>query len=412
MAGYEEKMLTALAEKYRKSKKDSGTNVIVRRTRITPSQLYKGYNRNDGDMTQIEAVNQAAMHCRQMGFLTFETEKFSNEIRNIDLVDEKIEELEAYLEQTYHYESKASKRQYVEELIAVYSGRSPAAELECRKLRQALEKNRIPPKYLQAKDLLKALVFIENNREELFLREASMLIYGDSKYLEEAMLHPVCKALREFLGRPCGEDELEDEILEEYHIRREKQKLCLKGDVMLQNGGKELELGNFADGVEFFSDELDGIERICVRVPEFITVENYTSWLRFRKEGAVSFYLGGYAARFQRDFLRKVQEDNPHLVFRHFGDIDAGGLYIHEHLCRVTGIPFQMYRMSCAELQDARFRSCLQPLTNQDRIRLKSLEKQGTYRELAAYMLEKNVKLEQEIISYYEEREQRENRRY
>ena len=402
MAGYEEKMLTALAEKYRKSKKDSGTNVIVRRTRITPSQLYKGYNRNDGDMTQIEAVNQAAMHCRQMGFLTFETEKFSNEIRNIDLVDEKIEELEAYLEQTYHYESKASKRQYVEELIAVYSGRSPAAELECRKLRQALEKNRIPPKYLQAKDLLKALFFIENNREELFLREASMLIYGDSKYLEEAMLHPVCKALREFLGRPCGEDELEDEILEEYHIWREKQKLCLKGDVMLQNGGKELELGNFADGVEFFSDELDGIERICVRVPEFITVENYTSWLRFRKERAVSFYLGGYAARFQRDFLRKVQEDNPHLVFRHFGDIDAGGLYIHEHLCRVTGIPFQMYRMSCAELQDARFRSCLQPLTNQDRIRLKSLEKQGTYRELAAYMLEKNVKLEQEIISYFE----------
>lgn len=402
MAGYEEKMLTALAEKYRKSKKDSGTNVIVRRTRITPSQLYKGYNRNDGDMTQIEAVNQAAMHCRQMGFLTFETEKFSNEIRNIDLVDEKIEELEAYLEQTYHYESKASKRQYVEELIAVYSGRSPAAELECRKLRQALEKNRIPPKYLQAKDLLKALVFIENNREELFLREASMLIYGDSKYLEEAMLHPVCKALREFLSRPCGEDELEDEILEEYHIRREKQKLCLKGDVMLQDGGKELELGNFADGVEFFSDELDGIEHICVRVPEFITVENYTSWLRFRKEGAVSFYLGGYAARFQRDFLRKVQEDNPHLVFRHFGDIDAGGLYIHEHLCRVTGIPFQMYRMSCAELQDARFRSCLQPLTNQDRIRLKSLEKQGTYRELAAYMLEKNVKLEQEIISYFE----------
>ena len=402
MAGYEEKMLTALAEKYRKSKKDNATNVIVRRTRITPSQLYKGYNRNDGDMTQIEAVNQAAMHCRQMGFLTFETEKFSNEIRNIDLVDEKIEELEAYLEQTYHYESKASKRQYVEELIAVYSGRSPAAELECRKLRQALEKNRIPPKYQQAKDLLKALVFIENNREELFLREASMLIYGDSKYLEEAMLHPVCKALREFLGRPCGEDELEDEILEEYHIRREKQKLCLKGDVMLQNGGKELELGNFADGVEFFSDELDGIERICVRVPEFITVENYTSWLRFRKEGAVSFYLGGYAARFQRDFLRKVQEDNPHLVFRHFGDIDAGGLYIHEHLCRVTGIPFQMYRMSCAELQDARFRSCLQPLTNQDQIRLKSLEKQGTYRELAAYMLEKNVKLEQEIISYFE----------
>ena len=402
MADYEEKMLTALADKYRKSKKDSGTNVIVRRTRITPSALYKGYNRNDGDMSQIEAVNQAAVHCRKMGFLTFDTEKFSSEIRYIYLVDEKIEELEDYLEKTYHYESKASKWQYVEGLIATYSGRSPAAERECRKLRQTLEKNRIPQKYLQTEDLLKALVFIENNQKELFLREASMMIYGDSKYLEENMLHPVCRALRESLGRPCGEDELEDEILEEYHILREKQKICLKGNVVLQKAGKELDLGTFTDGVEFFSDELAAAEHIHVRVPEFITVENYTSWLRLRKKDAVLFYLGGYAARFQRDFLRKVQEDNPRLIFRHFGDIDAGGLYIHEHLCRVTGIPFQMYRMSCAELQDERFRSCLQPLTNQDRIRLKSLEKQEKYRELAAYMLEKNVKLEQEIISYFE----------
>ena len=34
------------------------------------------------------------------------------------------------------------------------------------------------------------------------------------------------------------------------------------------------------------------------------------------------------------------------------------------------------------------------------------------YREVLAYMDEHDVKLEQEIISYYEEREQRENRRY
>ena len=402
---YEEKLLATLADKYRKSKKDRGNSVIRRRTRLNPSRLYKNYSRNDGDMAQIEAVNQAVSRCREKGFVTFETEGFSSEIHSIYLVDEKIEEVERYLEEVYGYESKAAKRRYVEDLIETYGGRSPAAERECEMLRQTLAKNRIPPRFHHTEDLLKALVFIETNRQTLYLREASSLIYSDSKYLEETMLGPVCKALRDCLGRPCGEAELEDEILDEYHIIREKQKLCLKGKVTLcLLSGNELDLGVFADGMEFFADELEQIREIRVRTPFFTTVENYTSWLRCGGQEETFFYLGGYVTRYQREFLKKVYAGNPAAGYRHFGDIDAGGLYIHEHLCRVTGIPFQLYRMSRAQLDDPRFQSCLHSLTEQDRIRLKSLEKQEAYRELAGYMLERGVKLEQEIVSFCEER--------
>ena len=52
------------------------------------------------------------------------------------------------------------------------------------------------------------------------------------------------------------------------------------------------------------------------------------------------------------------------------------------------------------------------PLTQTDRIRLESLEKQDAYRELAAYMLQQNVKLEQEIISYMEQDSREGKRRY
>ena len=402
MVNYEEKMLEILVDKYRKSKKDSGTNVIGRRTKLNPSQLYKSYSRNDGDMVQIEAVNQAACRCSEKGFVTYEEKGFSSEIQSIYLVDEKIEEIENYLEATYGYEPKSVKRRYVEGMIAAYGGRSPAAEKECEKLRQELKKNRIPPRYHQTEDLLKALIFIENNQEDLYLREVSSLIYGDSKYLEEKVLWPVCRALRDYLGRPCGETGLEDEILEEYHIMREKQKLCLKGDVTVCVSGKELELGILPDGMELFVDELHKIQQIQVHAPVFTTVENYTSWQRCRDPEAVFFYLGGYATRYQRDFLKKIYSDNPTLVYRHFGDIDAGGLYIHEHLCRMTGIPFQMYRMSQAELEDERFQSCQHPLTEQDRVRLKSLKEKEEYRELAKYMLEHDIKLEQEIVSYFD----------
>lgn len=399
---YEEKMLTALAEKYRKSKKDSGTNVIMRRTKLTPTKLYKDYNRNDGDISQIEAVNQAILQCSEKGFVTYEKEGFSNEIQSIYLVDEKIEEIESYLEIKYGYEPKSVKRKHVERLLALYGGRTPAAERECSKLRRALEQNKIPSKYHQTEDLLKALVFIENNEKELYLREASSLIYGDSKYLEENTLTAVCRALRDYLGRPCGETELEDEILGEYHIAREKQKLCLKGDIILHIHGKELDLGHLSNGIEFFADEMDKIEKVQVQTPFFTTVENYTSWLRCCGQEESFFYLGGYATRSQRDFLKKIYYDNPSLTYRHFGDIDAGGLYIHEHLCRATGISFQMHLMSRAELEDMRFQSCLRPLSDNDRLHLESLEKQEIYQNLAGYMLEHGVKLEQEIISYYE----------
>lgn len=402
MANYEEKLLAALAEKYRRSKKDTGTNKIVRRTKVTPEALYKHYHRNDGDMGQIQAVNETVRRCQERGFVTGTWESFSDELREIVLVDEKVQEIESYLQEKYGYEPKAAKKRRVEEIIAAYGGRSKAAERECQKLRQALDKNKIPPKYQQTEELLKALVFIEHNQRQLFLREASLLIYGDSKYLEENTLSAVCRTLREYLNRPCSEEEIEDEILEDYHILREKQRLCLKGSVTLHMAGEEVCLDNFSGGIEFFSQELERIEKITVHAPYFMTVENYTSWLRLQKPDTAYFYLGGYANRCQRDFLKRVFQDNPGLSFRHFGDIDAGGLYIYEHLRRVTGIPFDRYRMSRAELEDARYQACLQPLTEQDRVRLQSLAGQEPYRELAEYMLKKNVKLEQEIVSFFE----------
>lgn len=400
MVDYEEKILVLLAEKYRNSKKDSGTNRIVRRTQLEPAKLYKNYRKNDGDLGQIEAVNQAAERCRERGFLTYEMNGFSNEISRLYLVDEKILEIETYLSENYQYESKHVRKQYVEEMIALYSGRSPVAEAECEKLRQTLKKNKIPKDYQQAEDVLKALVFIENNQKTMYIREASMLIYGSSKYLEEKTLEHICRLLREFYHQPCEEGELPDEILRKHSIIKEQQRLCMKGGITIYTAGKTLDLSAFQDGVEISAEELARIEKIEIHTPELITVENRTSYLRFQKPQAALFYLGGYVTRSQRDFLKKVYENNRGVLYLHFGDIDAGGFYIFEQLCRTTGIPFDMYQMSVDVLQDERFRSCLQNLTENDRIRLESLAAKEKFREVAAYMLKQNVKLEQEIVSY------------
>ena len=45
---------------------------------------------------------------------------------------------------------------------------------------------------------------------------------------------------------------------------------------------------------------------------------------------------------------------------------------------------------------------CIRDRSSRDRGRLESLSGNARYRDVIAYMLEHNVKLEQEIISYYE----------
>ncbi len=155
----------------------------------------------------------------------------------------------------------------------------------------------MPKNYAQTEEILKALIFIERNERLLYVREASMLIYGSSKYFEENTMDTVCGLIRKYHERPCEEHELYNENLGEYHIVAERQKLCLKGSIVLVEGGKTIELGGFRNGVEFYADELDGIECIVVRDRQLMTVENKTSYMRCHDENTSYFYLGGYANR-------------------------------------------------------------------------------------------------------------------
>lgn len=72
----------------------------------------------------------------------------------------------------------------------------------------------------------------------------------------------------------------------------EKQKLCIKGDVVLRTGGKELDLSALKDGIEFFAGQLKELEWIHVRASAFMTVENYTSWLRLSSADRAVFLPG------------------------------------------------------------------------------------------------------------------------
>lgn len=388
-----------LVDNYRRSKKDTGDNKTNRRTRVKPEKLYKKYQANDGDFDVITAINNTVAELCRIGFLTCYQEKFGTSLQCIYLVDEQIEQVEDYLHKKYAFIPKGMKKDDVQNMIAKYHDLSEICGMECDRLLKELDFNKIPNDYETLPKVLDAVAFIENNRTELFVREVSMKVYGDSKYFEENTLVQVCQMLRKYKNKPCNIDELMDEILSDYMIKKEPQKFSIKGNFILSIDGKKLDFSVFPDGIELDTNSLKKIDCIKVETQKFMTIENRTSYLRYSVPDTVTFYLGGYANRFQRDFIKKVYEYNPSIEFLHFGDIDAGGFWIHYNLCEITGVNFKTFCMSKDELSQKQYESCLHRLTDNDTVRLQELKEMRVYADTIQYMLQHNVKMEQEIIS-------------
>lgn len=225
-----------------------------------------------------------------------------------------------------------------------------------------------------------------------------MKIYGDSKFFENETLQPVCKLLRKYSDRKF-ENELLDEILLDFHIAKEPQKICIRGKVIINISGKAVDISGFKEGVEFLASDLIHVQSVKLMVPEFMTIENRTSYLRYHAEDIVTFYLGGFVDRYQRDFLKMVYASNQDVRYKHFGDIDAGGFWIHRNLCEVTEVEFDLFGMSGNELQNKEYAQCLHSLSHNDRARLQELKAMDIYAKVIDYMLAQDVKLEQEIVS-------------
>ena len=67
-----------------------------------------------------------------------------------------------------------------------------------------------------------------------------------------------------------------------------------------------------------------------------------------------------------------------------------------QDLRKKTGIPFQGYHMDMSTLK--KYKPYGKKLTESDRKRLKKLSSEEEFREITQYMLDENVKLEQECV--------------
>lgn len=394
---FEKEIIEVLLEKYHsRLLRESSNGEIRREISVKPQSICKRYGDN---LEQDRLFNTAANNLADRGYVLLKKKPYSDDVEKIILVKENADQLIHYAHSAYGIVPADEHYSAEKELLKQYEGRGALTGYYCdHEIAPKLQKTLEAVDVETDEEMLRLLYFIQSNEQKLYVREVSMLVFGSSKVFETKYLQKV----NTLLLTMNGESEIDDssELLRKYNIVDVNQEILIKGNVQIDFVSGSIDVSQFKEGISFMSSDIDSIRNIKMHTNRFMTVENKTAFHRMNDEDAVYMYLGGFANHHQERFIRKVYECvAPSIQFWHFGDIDIGGFKIHQDLVRSTGVSFKLYKMGVSELQDIRYRECLCQLSDKDRINAQSIIMEPEYREVLEYMLEKNIKLEQEIIA-------------
>lgn len=384
------KILNELLDLYEKSKTFLGENKNRQTFKVTVSKLFQKYD-DDSEYELYKEINQNLDTLKKKGFITTKAEK-SGKIRSVSLEENAIEQVYEYIKRT----PKADRNNQIIELWDNYNDLqddlfSPLREyIKEQKIRISTNKavQFFDGSFVDYEDLLNAVKAVLSNQNEIFIRELSVKLFNNSKRLEA-----IENTVRSFLYK-YGEYDDKDTVLEEHNIIKTPTYVMVKGNGIL-HCGETIDLSKIKGDIGLSTQTLKDLSEVELNGANVITIENLTNFHKYHSDNELVIYLGGFHNSIKRDFIRLVAKCNPKTVFKHFGDIDAGGFYILEHLKRKTGINFIPHNMDIYTLE--KNKNYWIKLTENDKTRLCFIaEKANIYKETIDYMLKNNCKLEQE----------------
>ena len=393
MNTFEKNLLNKLLDKYESSKLSKGGTAVSRSIKLTPkddvlssyttSDSYKYADENDAIIKRLESKGFIKA---EWNYDTFKS--LTLNIANVDSLydylnrDKPSDELNRIKEVLSQYEFDGFINDFID-YVSDY----------------IKTKYDYPKSYfvdsMQLKLLLDIFTQLLKLEEDMKKRDFSVKYLGDSK-LFESVQGKVIKIIKDFDSNSYDSDE---EVLAAYNIVKNTSYAILKNKLILKLNDCIIDLDKL--GFEYLlSDEMiRSLEIIDSNVTKVITVENLTSFYALDDKEAVIVYLAGFHNHTKQELLKKIYSKYLNAEYLHFSDIDAGGFWIYQKLKEKTGIPFIPYRMSVKELIDNK--DNLKKLTENDKKRLNKMlldSRFKVFKDTIEYMLDNNVKLEQEIL--------------
>ena len=406
MAGYEARILKGLLDSYERSLLSQGKNKVAVHIAFPFNRKNLPEYFNESSLA-YEDIHSCMKSLEDRGLVTivWKNGKKDHIIEKVLLNERNVDEVYAYMKRKPRAEYVKEHLQLLEEEKKKYH--TPVIQGFLDYLKERLTEGKSVKEFIDIQDpgqtrkILKAVGELENNREGCYIREFSIRCFGNSKTFQ-SMLGVVGKILTRF-----GEG-LEDMdiygILAEYSVYHTPDYVYIKGKgelIFEDDPDSAINLSCLKQGIGLSGEDVGKIRiRKNSGIEKILTIENLTTFFRWKEKDSLMIYLGGYHNSVRRKLLELLYQDFPEAEYLHFGDIDVGGFEIYRDLCRKTGIPFKTYHMGIEELE--KYEAYTQELTGNDRKRLEALiqkvESEGKDTKVLLYMKEKGRKLEQEGI--------------
>lgn len=385
---YEKEIINKLLDKYEKSKSFTGDNKVTQKFSVKISSLFSKYT-DHSNYEIFNLVNEAIDILVRNQFIIAKANSakvYNDAVLNLDELDN-----------VYEYIGRLPKKDMnksVLHLMEKYKNRNEILNSYCRAQCERISSNKsiqfFNDDLIELENILIAVDELLKVDTETFVRDFSVRVFKDSKIFE-GVSSKVTTLLYEYGNFPE-----KDQVLGNLNIIKNPTYVNFKGAGIIDINEQRIDLRNFSSDIAISSAMLSDIHRIDVTGKAVITIENLTSFHTFYDEDMFVIYLGGYHNSVRREFIKKIYQQNPKIIFYHFGDIDAGGFYILEHLKKQTGVDFKAFKMDIGTLKEYHHYS--KNLTDNDRHRLIKF-KDSQFNEVISFMLENNCKLEQEAIN-------------
>ena len=383
---YEKNILNNLIDKYEKSKSFTGKNKVSQSFSIKLEKEFPNYA-DDAEYEIFTQINEAVQNLLDKSFVSV-TRKKNGIFNSVSLNTEKTDTIYIFLKR----KPKAETNRDLLNILGKYSSENDILEKYCTTQTERINTNKkvqfFDGDLSEFENILKAVSEIVKVKEETYIRDFSIRVFGDSKLFEK-IENKVIKLLFNY-----GDFPKEETILEELNVVKNPGHVYFKGSGVITTGNQTIDLSQLKSDIAISSLMLDDTS-VEITGKRLITVENLTTFNKFNEPDTFVVYLGGYHNSHRRIFIKKIYELNPEIEYFHYGDIDAGGFYILLHLRKKTGINFIPYNMNTDTL--IKYSAYTQKLTAEDRKRLKNLLN-TEFSETIIYMLENDCKLEQEAM--------------
>lgn len=394
--------LNMLLDMYENSVTYKGQNIKNQSFAIKPEKIFYDYNGDYTDQDEVNQFNREMQSLMEFEFVLLDYERGIPVISKIKLNTNSINEIYSVLKR----EDITEKRKREVEMYSQYMGIHYIMDAFCKKQIERLNDYK-DAKYTSdiAINILKLLKYVLENNSDIMERELSVAVLGDTKLFEKSYKSRICSIIEEYGELDLSaldKKEKEKVILEEYQVFSNPSYVFFKGNIDIHYiDGSSISVTP-DNPIAILSEAIAQIEMIKVNSNRIVTVENLTSYNRMNDNKSTFIYLSGYHNTAKQRFLKKIAENNSGVSWFHFGDIDPDGYFILKNLVKKTGISFVPLYMDVKQLIN--YRQYCKPLEKNDMVKANSLLKVHFYDEVMEFMLANNCKLEQEIISWLNER--------